>query len=285
MPIESILTTLLAAAALLKKPVQDAASQSLKAAYEAAKSYLLKKLGANSAAADALEMATEKPESVARKAVLCEETESAGLATDAELQRLIAQVAARLPSPVESLSQSVRVSGQGNKVQVAGRDLVIRTEKHFRRSVITPDERHLTVEQCEKLRTVIGELAARLAVGDGGPNFAAVHRMLQRRYSIPSYLLIPRDKFGDALGFLSQQRAIHRSRLRRRNPALYQNDFFHSIYAGAGELGWERPQVYQFAFDKLGLKKPLTSLKQLGPIQLKSLADFIRRQVANERSR
>lgn len=285
MQTESIFTTFLAAAACLKKPIQDVAAQALKDGYETTKAHLRKKLSDHTEATKAFEAATDRPESDARKAVLREETESLGLESDAELRRLIERLTALLPQAGEAVSQSVSVGGAGNKVQVAGRDLVIKTEKYFRRSVITPDERHITEEQRARIRTVIGEVAARLAVGHGGPNFAAVHRMLQRRYTIASYLLIPTDKFEDALGFLIQRRAIHRSRLRRCNPVAYQNDFFRSIYAGAGELGWDRQQVYELAFAKLGLKKPLTSLKQLGPVQLKSLADFIRRQVANGRSR
>jgi hypothetical protein len=183
---ESIITTLLAAAAFLKNPIQDVAYRSVKDAYEAAKYYLRRKLGDSSDAAKALELATEKPESEARKAVLVEETKSADLATDAELTRIIEQIAARLALSADSIRQQVQVSGRGNHVQMAGRDLVISTEKHVQRNVITPDDRHLTTGQRDTLRDVIAEVADRLAVRDGDPNFAAVHRMLQRRYSVPS---------------------------------------------------------------------------------------------------
>jgi hypothetical protein len=109
--------------------------------------------------------------------------------------------------------------------------------------------------------------------------------MIQRRYNVTSYLLVPQEKYGDVLGFLKQRRAIYRARLRRRNPVAYQNDFFRAIYAGAGELGWDRLQVYQFAAEKLGLIKPVTSLRELGPLQLKSLAESVRRQVAHMRAK
>ena len=106
------------------------------------------------------------------------------------------------------------MSGSGNSVQVAGRDL-IHTAKHIQRNTITPDERHLSVEQREQVQAVVSELAARLAGNDGAPNFAGAHRMLQRRFNVASYLLLPREKFAEALAFLKQQRAIHRSRLQR----------------------------------------------------------------------
>jgi hypothetical protein len=168
-------------------------------------------------------------------------------------------------------------------VQVAGRDF-IQTDKLVRRNTITPDERHLTVEQRERIREVAGELADRLAGDDGESNFAAVHRMLQRRFQVPSYLLIPRIRFDEALSFLRQQRAINRSHLRHRNPVAYQNDFYRAIFAGARELGWDGEQVYRFATEKLGLQTGVVSLKALGPIQLKKLAEVIQSAVRTTRA-
>jgi hypothetical protein len=72
MQTEAIITTLLAAATFLKRPLQDVAGQPLKDAYEAAKHYLRRKFGQDSEAAKALELATGKPESLIRKALLAE---------------------------------------------------------------------------------------------------------------------------------------------------------------------------------------------------------------------
>ena len=284
MSTQSILTTLLTAAALLKKPLQNIATQSLTDAYGAVKTYLIKKFGEASEAAKALELATTKPESLIRKELLIEETATINLAGDGELARLVDQLAKLLPLPVEIVRQDVRVDGHGNSVQVAGRD-IIHTAKHVLRNTITPDERHLTPEQCERIREMAGEVANRLAGADGRTNFAAVYRMLQRRYQVASYLLIPRGQFDHALAFLKRQRAIHRSRLHQRNPMAYQNDFYRSIFAGAGELGWERSTVYRYAGEKLHLKRPIASLKELGPLQLKTLAKFIQREVRTNRTR
>ena len=201
METDSIFATLLAAAAFLKKPMQEVASHSLKNAYDAAKGYLLRKLGENSEAGRALEFATAKPESLARRALLAEEGYSVDLGRDLELARLVEGLAALLP-PAEGLGvQNVRVKGHGNKVQVAGRD-IITTARHVQRNAITPDDRHLTVEQRAEIRAVVGELAGRLAGDSGEPNFAAAHRTLQRRFKVASYLLIPRESFADALAFL-----------------------------------------------------------------------------------
>ena len=283
MQTETILATLLTAAAFLKKPVQDMVTDSIRAAYDATKAHLRRKFGESSEAANALDMATAKPESLIRKALLVEESASSGLSTDAVLHGLIERLSSLLPASVQVTGPRVRVSGSGNSVQVAGRDL-IHTAKHIQRNAITPDARHLSVEQREQIQSVIGELAARLAGDDGAPNFAGAHRMLQRRFNVASYLLLPSERFADALAFLKQQRAIHRSRLHRRNPVAYRNDFFRAIFAGARELGWEGARVYQFASEALGLSRAVVSLKELGPVQLKALAAAIQRQAACARS-
>ncbi|MBI2512170.1 MAG: ORF6C domain-containing protein [Opitutae bacterium] len=283
MQTESIFSTLLAAAAFLKHAVQGVASQAVRDSYEATKTYLRKKFAANPDATRALELATEKPESLIRKALLVEDSASSGLDRDSELARLIESLAALLPPMANTVNQNVRMNGCRNVVQVAGRDL-IRTEKVIRRNTITPDERHLTVEQRERIREVAGELADRLAGDEGEANFAAVHRMLQRRFQVASYLLIPRSRYEEALGFLRQQRAINRSHLRGRNPVAYQNDFYRAIFAGARELGWGGQQVYRFATEKLNLKTAVASLKELGPVQLKALDGFIQREVRTVRA-
>ena len=282
MQTESIFSTLLAAATFLKHAVQDVASQSVRDAYEAAKAYLRKKFSSNPGAAHALELATAKPESLIRKALLAEESMSSGLDQDPELGRLVENLAALLP-PSAEVSQNVQVTGHRNVVQVAGRDF-IQTDKLVRRNTITPDERHLTVEQRERLREVAGGLADRLAGDEGEANFAAVHRMLQRRFQVASYLLIPRSRYEEALGFLRQHRAINRSHLSRRNPVAYQNDFYRAIFAGARELGWDGEQVYRFATEKLALKTTVSSLKALGPVQLKKLAGVIQSAVRTKRA-
>lgn len=283
MQTESIFSTLLGAAAFLKHAVQGVASQAVRDAYDAAKSYLKKKFAANPDATRALELATEKPESLIRKALLVEDSAVNGLDRDSELARLIENLAALLPLAADRANQNVLVNGQRNVVQVAGRDL-IRTEKIVRRNTITPDERHLTVEQRVRIREVAGELADRLAGDEGKANFAAVHQMLQRRFQVASYLLIPRNRYEEALSFLRQHRAINRSHLRGRNPVAYQNDFYRAIFAGARELGWNGEQVYRFAMGELALKTAVVSLKALGPVQLKTLAESIQREVRTMRA-
>lgn len=277
----TIATTLLAAAAFLKKPIAEVSAQAIQDSYGGVKTYLLRKLGAESSAGKALEMATDKPESTARKSLLMEELESSDIGTDSQFASLIEQLRLHIEACAPAVCQPVRVVGNDNVVQIAGRDLIT-TRKHVQRNVITPDERHLSREQGESLRRMIGQ-AARRFTDNGAPNFAVVHCMLQRRYSVASYLLIPREQFDDALNFLIQRRAIYRSRARRSDLSVYRKDLFRSIFAAADKLEWNQSQVCEYAAKVLGTEKPIILLKELGPLQLKRVEGSIKREVARRK--
>lgn len=275
---DSIITVLLAAASVLKEPASAIASQALADLYAAAKYYLRRKFSDHPDAARALDFATEKPASTARKATLIEEAQPLALERDHELVALMSRLEAAFPTQAFAERVSVAVEGKSNQVNVAGGDLVV-TSRVVRRNAITPDERHLAREQRAQLLDVIHELAARLGGRGGPPNPAAVHRMLQHRFDVVSYLLIPRERYAETLNYLRQQRAIHRGALRRRDPAAFRHDLFRSIFARATELGWPREKVYAFAKKRLGLAAPIASLKPIGPRQLETLAAKLRRIV------
>lgn len=280
MKLDTILDSLLAAATALKEPLQETASQSLKDAYHAAKTYLLKKLSDNSA--DALKQTVGQSYGDAPEAEHLASAKLAGCEDDAELHRLIEELNS-VVEKVRTTSAAIHIGGSRNHVQYAGRDLIVRTERAVRRNIVSPDERHLAGPQLEAVRRLIKEVAARVGGSDGEINHAAVHRMLQRRLGVASYLLIPRERAEEALSYLRQQRAILRPRV--RNNAVRQNDLFRSIFAGAREMNWDRLQVYLFAAETLQLKQPLQSLKQLSESQLKQLCQSVRGEVGRYRAK
>lgn len=215
MQLDTIIQTLLSAAAFLKRPVADAAGRSIKELFDAACHYLKRRFGEHSDGAKVLALAVEKPESAMRKAVLAEEAAAAGLGGDADLLRLAEQIAALLPVVPASVGHTVQVSGRQNKVVVAGRDL-IQAERVVQRQTVTPDQAHISADQRKQIRALIGELAARLVSEDGRLNFAAGHKMLQRRFGVASYASIPRERFDEAVRYLKQRCVIQRQRCKQR---------------------------------------------------------------------
>ena len=67
---EAIISTLLHAARLLKKPLAGIAGEAIRDAYEAAKAYLRDKFGPDSDGAKTLDLATGKPESALRLSLI-----------------------------------------------------------------------------------------------------------------------------------------------------------------------------------------------------------------------
>lgn len=279
MNLENIVGVLLSAASVLKEPIKDVVGTGIKDAYDATKAYIVKKLSDKPEAVEALDAAIEKPDSKGRKAVFLEEGASAGLEDDLKLARLINGLSKLLPASAVQINQTATVSGKNNRVQQAARD-IINTEKITRKNEINPGPEHIDGKQKKKLRDVITEVAKRLAGEDGKPKYWKVYEMLEAKFNVSSYLLIKNEQFEDALSYLKQQRAINRSRLRRSDPKAYSEDFFTKIHTCRTALGWERPQLFEYARELLSLKKPITSTKQLGPNQLKQLSESISREAA-----
>jgi hypothetical protein len=277
MTTEALLAPLLAAASWLKEPAGAVAGQALRDVYAATKYYLRRTFAPHPDATKALDLALEKPTSAARRRLLVEEAAAANLAADPEMERLAQQLAALLPGTGPT-SPQVHVAGSGHAVHVAGRDLIV-TARQVRRVAITPDERHLMHAQRRRLLHLIHSVAARLTAPPAPPNLAAVHAMLQRRFEVPSYLLIPRERYAEALQFLEQQRAIHRPGLRRRDPAAFRRELLRAIFGRAAILGWARDQVRAFARDQLN-QPTLASLQTLSARQLACVLTGLRRAPA-----
>lgn len=166
--------------------------------------------------------------------------------------------------------------GRARDVVAAGRD-VIQTKKHISRPEFTPDQRHITEATAAKVKEVIEDLANRTLGEDGKPNFSMWYTRLNKRFKVGTFRAILVEDTADLLSWLSQQKAMNRGKLRRSNPDRYRNDLYSVVWANAKSKGMSKDDVYEFARIKLKLKKPITSLKSLGPNQLKHLSEYIRR--------
>ena len=72
---------------------------------------------------------------------------------------------------------------------------------------------------------------------------------------------------------MQRQLAMLRPKLRRADNPAWRNQHYKAIWSRAKELGFTEDQVYALSGDRLG--KPITSLKQLGERNLKSLYNII----------
>lgn len=152
------------------------------------------------------------------------------------------------------------------------------SKKETVRNEVVTDERHITEEQALKIREMVEELAHRLTGSDGKPAFGEVQQRLRNKFKVTSYKLIPRERFPEVVEWFKQVRGMNRGKVRRSNPELFKRDYYTSIKAGARSLGWSDEELYGFAKEFLKQKAALTSLTQLGPIQLQRLSQAIQRR-------
>ncbi len=276
MDISTLVSALSAAAAFLKEPIQGVTEKAVTDVYEKLKNHLLEKHRSNDLS-DALLKIEQKPSSKARQGLLGEELEDFNVEEDpivASLVDKIKQLLNEKPQPIQTVV--VQQRGRGNRANVAGRDLII-TEKHTKKVHFTPDESHITPAEGKKIKVLIEKLAFKLVNEEGKPNFQDAYGGLYRHLGVNSYREIKRIQFDEAISYLRQQGAINRSKLKRSSPQSYRNDLYAPIWAKQKELGWEKSDVYDFAYEKLALKKPISTLKKLGPLQLKHLYEHISR--------
>jgi hypothetical protein len=71
-------------------------------------------------------------------------------------------------------------------------------------------------------------------------------------------------------------RARSLPKLRRSDNEEWRKRIYRAIWPLARELGFQDAQLYDFAFTELGLKKSITSLKELGEQNLERLRDKLR---------
>jgi hypothetical protein len=171
------------------------------------------------------------------------------------------------------------VVGDGNVF--AGGDM-IHTEKIVQKNVTLPGPQHITEEQAYEVKLLIDELS-QIDVDAGREDS---HRMwfswLYRKFKVTSYKTIPSEKFEAVISWLRQQKAINRKKLRRPANALWRDQLYGAIYGRWRQLGFQKDEIYEFAFQRLELDKPIGSLKELGEQNLKRLYDIVIRIKLNQ---
>lgn len=86
-----------------------------------------------------------------------------------------------------------------------------------------------------------------------------------------SYKEIPLQDSDAAIQWLYAKIAMARPKVRRKDPEKWRQSFYKPIYARAGELGLHKEELYAFAADRLSLKIPIGSLKDLTQQNLEKL--------------
>ncbi len=213
-----------------------------------------------------------------------------GLDIESARQRILDQLAGKsgggkAPAAEKKLTRKSR-SSKPNHIQQsasAGRDVfqaagdLSVNKKEVVRPVIPREPHHITEAQAAEIRQRLNELGERDEKSGRGPTYGAWMNRFKEKFEVASYARLDASQFDDAIAWIKQQKAMNRSRLRRPSNKAWREDHYTLIYGCARTLKWDKPQLYQFAYEKLELKKPIQSLKELGEQNLEKLAGIVRR--------
>ena len=136
-----------------------------------------------------------------------------------------------------------------------------------------PTSEHITNKEAQKIQSLIASIAEKEVLGgmDRGKAHAKWHKVLQKRYEITSYHLVPAHLGASAISWLQQQFAIKKTKLKRNDNG--KNELYKGIWARSRQLGLSKGEVYNIVEAKLG--KKVSSLTNLGEQSLKKLYQII----------
>ncbi|WP_291117438.1 helix-turn-helix domain-containing protein [Empedobacter sp. UBA7248] len=176
---------------------------------------------------------------------------------------------------------SQKIKGNNNLQVVNNQGTIIKTDKIINKNEIKPDPKiHISETEAKQIKEKIDEIVEINFLAkniDKGKLYPQIWKSFYKKFNLTSYKLLDKSEFNDAVNWLQAQIAYnHRPKLRKNNNELWKLKVYGAIYARAkNELNFNKEQLYDFAFDKLKLKSPITSLKDLSDTRLNKLYNLM----------
>ncbi|HRR07341.1 MAG TPA: ORF6C domain-containing protein, partial [Rhodothermales bacterium] len=175
---------------------------------------------------------------------------------------------------------------KGKKIQQIGvnHGKIINTDKVTNvTEVVYQPELHITDQEAKLIKDKIEEIvdindkAGKFKTAKSKSSFfATTWQEFKNRFGVTKYTLIPKDKYQECLDWLQEQIArVHRPKLRKNNNEEWKKQNYGAIYAKSKQIGMEKQDLYNFAYEKLELKEPINSLKELSDVRLKKLYQIL----------
>ncbi|MBE7415123.1 MAG: hypothetical protein HS130_07815 [Deltaproteobacteria bacterium] len=160
------------------------------------------------------------------------------------------------------------IEGNGN-IQ-AGRDVNI-NRRVIKRVLLKPSPELLTPAQKQTIKEKISELVniGAIAGKDKADLFPLWWSRLQKKFRVNSYLELHQAQYPLVLKWLSQQKAINRPKLRRRDNEAWRKELYLGIWGKTKELKQPKEWVYFIVQERIG--KTVSSLTELGERDIQKL--------------
>lgn len=167
-----------------------------------------------------------------------------------------------------------------NNVQVGvNNGQIIHTKKvKVTTEVLHAPGQHITDTQALQIRDKIAEIVDMVASNGTSKTaiFPKEYKAFYKQFGITSYKLLPVEQYDNGLVWL-QKRIVYlgKKTLRHGDTDLWRKKQYTAINTRARQLGMDRDKMIMFAQDKLELKEPLESIKDLSSTRLEKLYKFI----------
>lgn len=171
--------------------------------------------------------------------------------------------------PTPSQVQTV-IGGDNIVAQAAQGDIHINQKKIVRPKLVR-EQGDISETTAHEIQELIRQLGQTDELAGKPVSYAEWQARLRNRFKVASYRKLTVEQGEDAIQWLKQQVGRKLPSLRRANNGEWRQRHYQAIWAMSGKLGWDKSAVYEFAADKLALKKPIASLTELGEQKLESL--------------
>jgi len=186
-----------------------------------------------------------------------------------------------------SVSVQQEIKGKGNFQVGINSGTIIKTDRITNKNeVLSNPDIHISEMQARNIHEKIDEIvsihekAGKLKTkSDKSKMFSKTYNTLGKTFGVTSYKLLGKEQYDEVMEWLQKQIVLNRPKLRRTNKDAWRNTHYKSIYAKShNELGMTKDDLYNFINEKLELKKPISSLKELTDTQLTKVYQLVHRK-------
>jgi len=152
---------------------------------------------------------------------------------------------------------------------------VYKNQRPIKKNVVRPGPEHISQATGRRIHDLVVELGDIDKSAGKGATYGRWWSKFKKHFQITSYHLLPAEQGDEAIAWLERQKAMQRPKLRRTDHRAWRESYYTAIWARAKQLGLSKEDVYDLAFERLLLKKRVTSLTDLGERNLERLHRII----------
>lgn len=171
------------------------------------------------------------------------------------------------------------ITGDNNLQIAINNGKIVHTKQNKNVINITPDFNiHINDKQAYEIQQRITEIARMVATNQSNKAsaYSREHIAFKNQFKIPKYNLLSKDQYDEAILWLNKRSAYHgKKNLRHGNTDEWRKKQYTAIYARIKGLHMSKEDLLIFAEQKLALKAPLASMKDLSDTRLQKLYKFI----------